>query len=204
MLVSQEAWEHAQAIERTRALLADTAVPAIFEAAFEHDGVRIRVDVLERLPGGRFGLREVKASTEVKAVHVDDCAVQLHVLAGCGLRIGSVELVHVNRAYVRGAGEIDWARLFARSDITRKVASALPSVRERLPRLHAAIRERRRRRSSPPGIASIPTTASSGATARAASPTIGSSTCRGSGSASKRCAAAGIERIVDLPGRAAR
>lgn len=140
VLVSQAAWEHGEAIERTRALLADPAVPAIFEAAFEHAGVRIRADVLERLPGGRFGLREVKASASVKAEHVDDCAVQQHVLEGCGLRIASVELVHVNRKYVREAGEIDWPAFFVRADLTREVAAALPAVRERLPRLHAVVR----------------------------------------------------------------
>ena len=140
VLVSQAAWEHGEAIERTRALLADPAVPAIFEAAFEHAGVRIRADVLERLPGGRFGLREVKASTRVKAEHVDDCAVQQHVLEGCGLRIASVELVHVNPEYVREAGEIDWPAFFVRADLTREAAAALPGVRERLPRLHAVVR----------------------------------------------------------------
>jgi len=115
-------------------------VPAIFEAAFEHDGVRIRVDVLERLPGGGFGLREVKASAGVKPEHLDDCVVQLHVLEGCGLRIDSVELVHVNRAYVREAGEIDWAGFFVRSDLTREVAAALPGVRERVAGFHAVVR----------------------------------------------------------------
>jgi len=140
VLVSQAAWEHGEAIERTRALLADPAVSAIFEAAFEHAGVRIRADVLERLPGGRFGLREVKASTRVKVEHVEDCAVQQHVLEGCGLRIASVELVHVNPDYVREAGEIDWPAFFVRADLTREVAAALPGVRERLPHLHAVVR----------------------------------------------------------------
>src|SRR5689334_5914262 len=37
-------WEHAQAIARTASLMADEAVPAIFEAAFEEDGVHVRVD----------------------------------------------------------------------------------------------------------------------------------------------------------------
>ena len=129
-----------QAVARTRALLADPAVPAIFEAAFEYAGVRIRADVLERLPGGGFGLREVKASASVKPEHLDDCAVQLHVLEGCGLRIASVELVHVNRDYVRDAGAIDWPAFFARVDLTREVAAALPGVRERLPRFHAVVR----------------------------------------------------------------
>ena len=139
VLVSQEAWEHGRAVEHTRALLADPAVPAIFEAAFEHAGVRIRADVLERLPGGCFGLREVKASASVKAEHLDDCAVQQHVLEGCGLHVTSVELVHVNREYVREAGNIDWPAFFVRADLTREVTAALPGVRERLPRFHAVV-----------------------------------------------------------------
>ena len=50
-LVDDAAWRHGEAVARTRALLSDPQVGAIFEAAFEHAGVRIRVDVLERLPG---------------------------------------------------------------------------------------------------------------------------------------------------------
>ncbi len=139
VLVSEEPRQHREASERTRALLADPSVPAIFEAAFEHDGVRIRADVLERLSGGGFGLREVKASSRLEPVYLDDCAVQLYVLEGCRLRIDSVELLHVNTAYVRGPGAIDWAALFQRSDLTREVAAALPRVRERVARLHAVV-----------------------------------------------------------------
>ena len=58
--IAEQPWEHAQAAARTAALMADAAVPAIFEAAFEYDGIRIRVDVLERLTLGAWGLREVK------------------------------------------------------------------------------------------------------------------------------------------------
>ena len=140
VLVTEPAWEHRQAIETTRALLADPAVPAIFEGAFEHDGVRIRADVLERLSGDRFGLREVKASARVKPEHLDDCAVQRYVLEGCGLRIESVELIHVNTGYLREDGEIDWAGLFARRDLTSEVAGALPGVRERVARFHGLLR----------------------------------------------------------------
>jgi len=58
--------EHAAAVTRTAALMADRSVPAIFEAAFAHSGVRVRVDVLERLPPGYWGTREVKSTGEVK------------------------------------------------------------------------------------------------------------------------------------------
>jgi hypothetical protein len=33
-------------------------MPAVFEAAFGHEGVRVRVDVMERLSAGEWGLRE--------------------------------------------------------------------------------------------------------------------------------------------------
>src|SRR5262249_45800100 len=60
VLVDHEAWEHGQATVRTRQLMADRNVGAIFEAAFEHAGVRVRVDALERLGPRTWGLREVK------------------------------------------------------------------------------------------------------------------------------------------------
>src|ERR1700731_1526900 len=46
-------YDQAEAIRRTKALIADPTVPAIFEAALVHDGVLIRVDALERLPDRR-------------------------------------------------------------------------------------------------------------------------------------------------------
>jgi hypothetical protein len=51
-LVSEEPWQHAEAVARTAALMNDERVPAVFEAAFEYDGIRIRVDVVERLADG--------------------------------------------------------------------------------------------------------------------------------------------------------
>jgi hypothetical protein len=140
VLVAEDAAEHGRAVERTRALLAQPDVPAVFEAAFEHAGVRIRVDVLEKLPRG-LGLREVKSAARVRPQHVEDCAVQLVVLEACGLDVPSVELLHVNTAYVRAAGEIDWGAFFARADLTREATAARASVRERLSRFHEVLHE---------------------------------------------------------------
>jgi hypothetical protein len=131
VLVREAPWRHVQAVDRTRRLMQDPAVPAIFEAAFEHADVRIRVDALERLAGGRFGLREVKASASVKQTHLDDLAVQRFVLEGCGVAVGSVELVHVNREYQRGDGPIDWRAYFVRVDCQDAIEQrqrALPSA----------------------------------------------------------------------------
>jgi hypothetical protein len=101
ILVKEKPWQHAAAVARTAALMADRSVPAIFEAVFGHSGVRVRVDALERMPGGYWAIREVKSSGEVKQHHYDDVAAQIHVLRSGGVRLSSVEILHVNKNYVR-------------------------------------------------------------------------------------------------------
>jgi hypothetical protein len=77
-------WEHTTAVILTRSLMSRPDVPAIFEAAFEFDNIRIRVDVLQRLPGDSWGLREIKSGTSVKPENEQDAALQLYVLSCSG------------------------------------------------------------------------------------------------------------------------
>ena len=69
---------------------------------------------MERLPRGYWGMREVKSSGEVKEHHYDDVAVQVHVLRNTGVRVSSVEILHVNKKYVRGKNGISWPKFFRR------------------------------------------------------------------------------------------
>ena len=104
---------HAQdAIAETQALLGDESVPAIFEAAFEHRGVLIRADVMERSTRGGFNLIEVKSGTTVKDVHEHDVAVQMWVLRGAGIDVASAGLLTLCRAYVFDGKHLDVYRLF--------------------------------------------------------------------------------------------
>jgi len=107
----------AAALAATKRALADAKVPALFEAAFLHRDVLVRVDILERVPGaGSRGdgwrLIEVKSSTEVKDEHLDDLAVQVHVARKAGLKVVDAGVMVLNREYVRGPGGLDPARLF--------------------------------------------------------------------------------------------
>jgi hypothetical protein len=47
--IDAESWEHSSAVAETVALMNEERTPAIFEAALEHDGIRIRVDVHGRI-----------------------------------------------------------------------------------------------------------------------------------------------------------
>ena len=89
-----------EALEETRRVIDAGAAPALFEAAFQHEHVLVRADVLERLSDGGWRLVEVKSTTNIKDVFVLDVAVQLWVLRGAGLDVREAGVLTLNRDYV--------------------------------------------------------------------------------------------------------
>jgi len=117
-----------QAIRTTRELVANREVPAIFEGAFEHDGVLVRVDVLHRRRDNRWRLVEVKSSTSVKEEQLDDVGIQYRVVSRCGVDLALVNLAHVNRDYVFDGGSIDPRKFFKIRNLTRRVQRLQPKL----------------------------------------------------------------------------
>ena len=120
-LIEEEYYLHAQAVATTKEALADQSVPAIFEAAFIHDDIRVRVDILIRNGGGDFDLVEVKSSTRVHDQYIPDVAIQLYVVEGAGIRIRRAYLLHIDSDYVYEGGTYDLDRLFRLEDVTGEV-----------------------------------------------------------------------------------
>jgi predicted RecB family nuclease len=140
------------ALAETAVLIQDPTIPAIFEGAFEHDGVLVRVDILERVPtaGGNppnWRLIEVKSSTRVKDVHLDDLAIQSEVLRGAGVSVEDACLMHINTAYVYEGGEVDLAELFAIEDLSEAVAGRRVEVPKRVAAMKSVLLDER-----PPAI----------------------------------------------------
>ena len=98
---------------------ARSQVPQIFEAAFEHQGVRVRVDVLCR-EARSDTLIEVKSTTSVKPEHIWDAAIQTWVLRGAGRRVKRVQIGHLNRSFAY-QHEGDYEGLLELTDITDDV-----------------------------------------------------------------------------------
>jgi hypothetical protein len=111
-------WEHlSEAIRCTRELTNNPGVPAVFEAAFEHHGVVVRIDVLRR-GDAAFDLIEVKSSTEIKPYHIQDVSIQQYVAKGCGINVGRAFVMHLNRAYVyNGTQDQNANRLYSPSEL---------------------------------------------------------------------------------------
>ncbi len=120
------------ALEETRQVIEAGAVPVLFEPAFRHEGVLVRVDILERLPGGGWRLGEVKSTTRLKDVNIPDVAVQLWVLRGVGLDVREAEVVTLNREYVHDGIRLDLDALFKNHPVTDEVEALQETVSSRV------------------------------------------------------------------------
>ena len=95
-------------------------MPAIYEAAFAFDDIRISADILARNSDSTFDLVEVKSSIGVNPEHIPDTAIQLHVIEGSGLTVRKVFLLHIDSSYVYEGGPYDLGCLFHLEDITER------------------------------------------------------------------------------------
>lgn len=126
-----------EALARTAELLADHNVPAIFEGAFQFDHVLVRVDILVRAGTREDGvvewrLIEVKSTTKVKDVHLEDLAIQSYVVRGAGIVLVGTGVLHVSTQYVYPGGDIDLEQLFTLRDLTEEVKARAVAVPRRL------------------------------------------------------------------------
>lgn len=101
----------AAAVTRTRELLEAGHDAPIFEATFQHDGVLVRVDILEPDGAGGWRIAEVKSSTKAKDYHLGDLATQVWTVRKAGLAISSAAIRHVDSGFVL-TRDGDWQGLF--------------------------------------------------------------------------------------------
>ncbi|MDE2039666.1 MAG: DUF2779 domain-containing protein [Elusimicrobia bacterium] len=105
----------------------------LYEAAVAHDGVLVRPDILMR-SGASWDLVEVKSSTEVKEVYLEDVAIQRYALNGAGFPIRKCFVMHVNNQYVR-YGDIDPKEFFTLADLTDAAKALQKDIPARLARM---------------------------------------------------------------------
>jgi len=121
-----------QAIRATRELIENREIPAIFEGAFEHREVFVRVDILQRRQDRRWRLIEVKSTTNVKDHHLEDLGIQHRVVTRSGVAVAASCFAHVNREYIYEGGPIDVHRFFKIRNLTRQVESFQPELTAQL------------------------------------------------------------------------
>ncbi len=123
-------------IQSTTELLA--ARRPLYEATFSAAGAFARADILNPVEEGRWDIIEVKSSTSVKEVNLNDVALQRYCYEAAGIQVRRCFLMHINNQYVRH-GAVDPHGLMKTQDITNAVATRLPAVGDKLADMHRVI-----------------------------------------------------------------
>ena len=118
-------YDFSASIEQTKKLLKQNDV-VIYEAAFAFEGVLCALDILVK-KDGVIKAYEVKSSTEVKSVYIQDAGLQYYVMKSCGYEPADISIVYINNKYVR-KGEIDVEQLFTIATVKEEILAFQPEI----------------------------------------------------------------------------
>ena len=105
-------------VETTKELL-NYKPNIITEASFEYNHNFCSVDILKNDKDG-VEIYEVKSSTDIHDIYIDDIAYQYFILSKVGLTIKKANLVFINKEYIRH-GELEIQKLFTIEDVTETI-----------------------------------------------------------------------------------
>lgn len=128
LLFDSETADFTGALKRTGEILSVSGRRPLFEATFSADSVLVMADVIKRVKGGIRAI-EVKSSTSVKDYHVEDCAVQAHVIESSGQTLCGISVAHIDNCFVY-PGNGDYRGLLTEVDVTAEVAGLRSAVPE--------------------------------------------------------------------------
>ena len=110
---------------------------AIYEATFCFDEILVMVDILQ-VVGGKLIINEVKSSTSLSDVYIDDASIQYYVISSLGYDVECINVIHLNNQYIRG-DKLELDRLFVIKDVTDRIVSMQNKVAENIKKLKRTI-----------------------------------------------------------------
>jgi len=110
----------------------------IYEATFNEDGIFAMADILVK-NGDTWDMYEVKASTQVKDVHINDVAIQWYAL-GKVLNLNHAYVIHINNKYIR-EGELNIEELFTVENVTDEVIEKQEEIEPQLLEMKSMLKE---------------------------------------------------------------
>ena len=102
----------------------------ITEASFVYENNFCSVDILKK-DGNNIEVYEVKSSTKVHNIYLDDISYQVYILLGLGYNVTKASIVHINPLYIRH-GELNLNELFTIEDVTDIVMNKQDEVKNKI------------------------------------------------------------------------
>jgi len=135
-LIKYDRSKFEEKMKETQAAI-EAGVETIYEATFSYDNILVMVDILRKETLG-WEILEVKSSNSLKEEHLPDAAIQCYVLAGAGMDVSKIKLVHLNGKYKR-QGDINVKELFVIEDITANVRDLQVFVKEQVNKMRVML-----------------------------------------------------------------
>ena len=110
--------------------LMEHGTKVVYEATFCFDGILVMVDILCVGDDGLV-INEVKSSTSVKEVYIDDAAIQYYVSSSLGYKVSAVNIIHIDNSYVRGE-KLELEKFFHAEDVTEQVKQKQADIPQNL------------------------------------------------------------------------
>ena len=119
-------------IEKTREFL-KKRVP-LFQASFLFGDLYSRADILLPTEEDQWDIIEIKGSTEIKDIHLDDLSFQKYVYEKSGLKIRKSIVMHVNPEYVR-QDNLEPKEFLMQTDVSEKIEESILGIEERIEKM---------------------------------------------------------------------
>ncbi len=130
-LGAKSPFQMAAAIKKTaEAIQAGQSV--IYEASFQHQGVRVALDILHRTSRGWEGV-EIKSSLYISDTFLWDASLQYFVITGSGLPLADFSIAFIDPDYVR-QGPLNIQELFVIRSVMDQVGQNQQEVAEKVAR----------------------------------------------------------------------
>ena len=129
---------HRLMLEKTRKFLQNKP-NIITEATFSYNNNFCMVDILKNDADG-VEIYEVKSSTKVTDIYLDDVSFQYYVLSNLGFNVKKACIVYINNQYVRGK-QLDLDELFNIEDVTSIAIEKQEEIRNNVANINKFMNE---------------------------------------------------------------
>jgi hypothetical protein len=109
----------------------------IYEAAFNHNEVLAAMDILEKY-NNKWRAYEVKSSTRISPVYLQDAALQYYVLTHSGIELEDISLITINNQYTREE-YLDIHKLFSVQSVLKEVLEMQDLIHTKIIELKAVL-----------------------------------------------------------------
>lgn len=102
----------------------------ITEASFKYENNFCSIDILKK-ENDEYEIYEVKSSTQINDIYIDDVTYQTYILQKNKLNIKKIFIIYLNSEYERH-GELEIKKLFKIEEVTKKVQEKLKTIEQQI------------------------------------------------------------------------